>query len=175
VPVAADPDVQRLLDEHEIRAVVLRYCRGVDRLDLELVRDCYHADATDEHGTFVGTRDEYVAWVGEVLTRFEGTMHLVANQLVEVVGDRARCETYGVAHHWGHPPEDHRRNFTTGFRYVDRFERRDGRWRIAARVAVREWTEKVTPEQQWSIAPERDGRRGRRDRRDPLYDEALRP
>ena len=45
----------------------------------------------------------------------------------------------------------------------------------AARVAVREWTEKVTPEQQWSIAPEHDGRRGRRDRRDPLYDEALRP
>ena len=124
--MAADPDVQRLLDEQEIRAVVLRYCRGVDRLDLELVRDCYHADATDEHGTFVGTRDEYVAWVGEVLTRFEGTMHLVANQLVEVVGDRARCETYGVAHHWGDPPEDHRRNFTTGFRYVDRFERRDG-------------------------------------------------
>jgi len=175
VRVERDLDVQRLLDEQEIRAVVLRYCRGVDRLDLELVRDCYHADATDEHGTFVGTRDEFVAWVGEVLTRFEGTMHLVANQLVEVVGDRSRCETYGVAHHWGHPPEDHRRNFITGFRYVDRFERRDGRWRIAARVAVREWTEKVTPEQQWSIAPEHDGRRGRRDRRDPLYDEALRP
>jgi hypothetical protein len=170
LPVARDPDVQQMLDEQEIRAVVLRYCRGIDRLDLESVRDCYHADASDEHGTFAGTRDEYVAWVGDVLTRFEGTMHLVANQLVEVDGDRARSELYGIAYHWGDPPDDQRRNFTTGFRYVDRFERRDGRWRIAARVAVREWTQKVTPEQQWHLPPARDGRRGRRDRTDALYE-----
>jgi len=168
--VERDPALQRLLDEHDIRDVVLRYCRGIDRLDLELVRDCYHADATDEHGTFSGTRDEYVEWVGQVLTRFAGTMHVVANQLIEVSGDQARSETYGVAYHWGDPPDDHRRNFTTGFRYVDRFERRDGRWRIRARVAVREWTQKVTPEQQWAIPAERDGRRGRRDRTDALYD-----
>jgi hypothetical protein len=134
------------------------------------VRDCYHPGATEEHGTFVGTRDEFVAWVGEVLTRYEGTMHLVANQLVEVDGDRARSETYGVAHHWGEPADDHRRNFSTGFRYVDRFERRDGRWRIAGRVAVREWTRKVPAEQVWAIPPAHDGRRGRRDGGDALYD-----
>jgi hypothetical protein len=173
----ADPGVQALLDRQAIRDVVLRYCRGIDRLDLELVRGCYHADATDDHGGFVGTRDEYVEWVGGVLTRFAGTMHVVANQLVDLVeldgeghARAARCETYGVAYHWGDPPDDHRRNFTTGFRYVDRFERRDGEWRIARRVAVREWTQKVTPEQQWHIPPERDGRRGRRDRSDAVYE-----
>jgi hypothetical protein len=105
-----------------------------------------------------------------MLARFEGTMHVVANQLVELDDDAARSETYGVAYHWGDPPDDHRRNFTTGFRYVDRFERRDGEWRIARRVAVREWTHKVTPEQQWHIPPERDGRRGRRDRSDAVYE-----
>ena len=73
-----------LVDRQAIADVVLRYCRGIDRLDLELVRDCYHADATDEHGTFTGTRDEYVDWVAGVLTRFTGTMHVVANQLIEV-------------------------------------------------------------------------------------------
>ena len=83
-----------------------------------------------------GTRDEYVDWVAGVLTRFTGTMHVVANQLVELDGDDdARSETYGVAYHWGDPPDDQRRNFTTGFRYVDRFARRDGDWRIARRVA----------------------------------------
>ena len=151
-----------------IRDVVLRYCRGIDRLDLELVRDCYHPDATDDHGGFVGTRDEYVEWVGEVLTRFEGTMHVVANQLVEVDGDapdrrRTAWRTTGAT-----APDDHRRNFTTGFRYVDRFERRDEQLAHRRRVAVREWTQKVTPEQQWIIPPERDGRRGRRDRTDAL-------
>jgi ketosteroid isomerase-like protein len=168
--VARDPQVQALLDQQAIRDVVLRYCRGIDRLDLELVRDCYHPDATDEHGGFVGDRDEYVEWVGGILGRFAGTMHVVANQLVEVTGDAARSETYGVAYHWGDPPDDQGRNFTTGFRYVDRFERRDDRWRIARRVAVREWTHTVTPDQQWHLPPERDGRRGRRDRSDAVYE-----
>ena len=164
-----DP-VRELLDRQAIADVVLRYCRGIDRLDLELVRDCYHADATDEHGTFTGTRDEYVEWVAGILTRFAGTMHVVANQLVEVDGDGALGETYGVAYHWGDPPDDSRRNFTTGFRYVDHFARRDGEWRIARRVAVREWTHVVPPEQQLVIPPERDGRRGHRDRGDAVYE-----
>ena len=166
----ADP-VGDLVDRQAIADVVLRYCRGIDRLDLDLVRSCYHADATDEHGTFLGTRDEYVDWVAGVLTRFTGTMHVVANQLIEVHGDDAHSETYGVAYHWGDPPDDHRRNFTTGFRYVDRFARRDGEWRIARRVAVREWTQVVPAEQQLVIPPERDGRRGRRDRDDAVYDD----
>ena len=76
-----------------------------------------------------------------------------------------------MAYHWGEPPDDHHRNFTTGFRYVDRFQRREGVWRIAARVAVREWTQNVAPEQQMTIPPERDGRRGRRDRTDALYED----
>jgi hypothetical protein len=167
---ARDPEVQQLVDRQAIADVVLRYCRGIDRLDLELVRSCYHADATDDHGTFSGTRDEYVDWVAGVLARFTGTMHVVANQLVEVDGDDARSETYGVSYHWGEPFDDHRRNFTTGFRFVDRFARRDGEWRIARRVAVREWTHVVPSEQHWVIPPERDGRRGRRDHSDALYE-----
>jgi hypothetical protein len=173
--VRADP-IRQLLDRQAIADVVLRYCRGIDRLDLDLVRDCYHADATDEHGTFTGTRDEYVDWVAGVLTRFTGTMHVVANQLIEFVGggdgdaDTAHCETYGVAYHWGDPPDDARRNFTTGFRYVDHFARRDDEWRIARRVAVREWTHVVPAEQHLVIPPERDGRRGRRDQHDAVYE-----
>lgn len=169
--MTVEPDVQALLDHQAIHDVVLRYCRGIDRLDLELVRGCYHADATDDHGRFrLRTRDEYVEWVGGVLMRYTGTMHVVANHLVELDGDVARSETYGVAYHHGDPPDDHRRNFTTGFRYVDRFERRDGEWRIATRVAVREWTHTVTAEQQVIIPPERDGRRGQRDRTDAVYE-----
>ena len=168
--MTVEPEVQALLDRQAIHDVVVRYCRGIDRLDLELVRGCYHPDATDDHGSFLGTRDEYVEWVGGVLMRYTGTMHVVANHLVELDGDVAHSETYGVAYHHGDPPDDHRRNFTTGFRYVDRFERRDREWRIATRVAVREWTHTVTAEQQVIIPPERDGRRGQRDRTDAVYE-----
>jgi hypothetical protein len=130
-----------LLDKQAIHEVVLRYCRGVDRRDAALVRDCYWPDATDDHaGAFSGPRDDFVDWVLHVVTRFTGTMHVIANHLVELDSDDvASAEAYGVARHWGDPPDDPRRNFTTGFRYLDRFERRSGEWRIAARTVALEW------------------------------------
>jgi hypothetical protein len=128
-------------DAPAIHDVVVRYCRGIDRRDRELVRDCYWPDATDDHaGAFAGSRDEFVEWVFHVLERFTMTMHVVANHLVEVDGDGADAETYGIAYHRGEPFDDPRRNYTTGFRYLDRFERRDGEWRIAARRVALEWT-----------------------------------
>lgn len=128
-------------DARAIHDVVVRYCRGIDRRDRELVRACYWPDATDDHaGAFAGTREEFVDWVFRVLDRFTMTMHVVGNQLVEVDGDVADVETYGVAHHRGEPGDDRRRNYTTGFRYLDRFERRDGEWRIAARRVALEFT-----------------------------------
>ena len=41
----------------------MRYSRGIDRLDAEAVRSCYHPDGTDEHTGFAGPRDEFVDWV----------------------------------------------------------------------------------------------------------------
>ena len=169
--MAYDQDLGALLDERAIRNVVLRYCRGVDRMDRELVRSCYHADATDEHGSFTGQVDEFLEWVFRVLARYEVTMHFVGNLLVEFVPgepDVARCETYGIAFHRS-AGEDPRGNLATGFRYVDRFERRDGEWRIARRVAITEWSRVDDREHWWPIP---DGMRtGSRDRTDAVYDE----
>lgn len=133
-------NVDELLDKQAIHEVVLRYCRGIDRRDRSLVRDCYWPDATDDHaGAFVGSRDQFLDWVFRVLDRFTGTMHAIANHLVELDGDAAESEAYGVAYHCGDPPDDPRLNYTTGFRYLDRFERRGGEWRIAARRVALEW------------------------------------
>ena len=128
---------------------MLRYCRGIDRLDLELVRSCYHADATDEHGTFIGTRDEYVDWVAGVLTRFTGTMHVVANQLVELDGDDDRAarptawRTTGVIRPTTiaatSPPGSATSTASRGATASGASPRR---------VAVREWTHVVPAEQQ---------------------------
>ncbi|MGR7002873.1 nuclear transport factor 2 family protein [Yinghuangia aomiensis] len=94
-----DP-LHHLLARQEIRDVVLRYCRGVDRLDLDAVRACYHPDATDEHGSFTGGVDAFLAWIGRLLPCYTMTMHVVANHLVEFAGpDLARAETYGIAYH----------------------------------------------------------------------------
>lgn len=156
-----------LEDKQEIAEIVLRYCRGVDRLDYDLIRSCYHDGAVDHHTGFDGDADAYVEWLRGVLPRLGGTMHMVANQLIEVDGDTARSESYGLAHHWGEPFTDTSRNFTSAFRYVDRVERRNGVWRIAERWAVREWTRAVPAE--LVMRKEADGPSPHRDKTDPLY------
>ncbi|MGY4709819.1 nuclear transport factor 2 family protein [Mycolicibacterium sp. CBM1] len=155
----------RLADIHEIRDVITLYCRGVDRLDFDLVRRAYHPDAVDHHSGFDGSVDEYVEWLRTSLAFLAGTMHVIGNHHVDFIGDDvAISETYCQATHWGRPEQDSRLNFTSGARYVDVMERRDGRWAIAERWAVREWTR---PEV--FVAADRPGPRGRRDHDDPLY------
>lgn len=152
----------RLADIQAIRDVVAMYCRGVDRLDLELVAQAYHPGALDHHTGFDGTAEDFVVWLGKSLGYLAGSMHLMGNHHVEFVeANRAISETYCIATHWGAAEQ---LNFTSGVRYVDLMERRDGRWAIAERWAAREWTRR-----EMFIAPEKPGPRGRRDGDDPLH------
>ena len=166
-----DAALRELLDERAIRAVLLRYCRAVDRMDEALLRSCYHPDARDEHGSFTGTLDEYVAWAFRLLRGYATTMHFLGNVLIEVAGDVALSESYGISFHRTEPREgeafEPRRNLVTGFRLVDRFERRGGEWRIARRVATTEWSRVDDLAGRWPVPPHL--RRGARDESDPLY------
>lgn len=150
-----DERLARMMDQQEIRDVVYRYCRGIDRRDYDLVRSCYHPDATDDHGDFRGGVDDFIAYVQRGLPRFERTMHFIGNVLIEPVGDRARAESYLVAyHHLRASSSKPERDFVAGLRYVDDFERRQGEWRIAARVCVFEWSRiDVVAPGGWSAAP----------------------
>ena len=161
--------LEELLAKQAITEVVYRYCRGVDRMDAELVRSCYHPDAVDHHGSFRGSVDEYLTWVFRILGRYSSTFHFIGNVLVEPAGPTlARCEAYGIAHHRGDPAKPEA-NLVTGFRFVDRFERRDdGPWLIAHRAALTEWVRVDDPALQWPIGPNLPT--GRRDRTDPVYD-----
>ena len=131
-----------VLAERAIRQVGLRYCRGIDRQDFDLVRSCYHADATDDHGDFSGGVEAFIAYCQRELVRFESTTHFMGNALVELTGtSSAVCETYVMAIH--RVPASRTkpiRDFVVGLRYGDRFECRDGDWRIAQRVCLFDWT-----------------------------------
>ncbi|MBR8103528.1 nuclear transport factor 2 family protein, partial [Burkholderia multivorans] len=54
--------MQRLIDKDQIRGVMLRYARGVDRRDWECVRSAFFEDCHDDHADFKGTRDAFIAW-----------------------------------------------------------------------------------------------------------------
>lgn len=155
--------LQQLLDRQAIHDVLMRYARGIDRLDMALVRSCYHPEARDDHGSFKGPVEEFIPWVQEALARFESTMHFLGNELIDVDGDRARAETYCIATHRRRGEDV---DWVVGVRYVDLFERRDGEWRIADRAVVFEWS-RVDEVHAPSFPPEFLG--ARRDRSDPVY------
>lgn len=131
-----DPQLERklqeLVDRHEIHQVMLRYARGLDRLDNALARSCYWDDATEDHGHFVGPPDDFIRWADRTTLMFESTQHGLLNHFCDLDGDDAYCETYyqftGVA---AEPP-----HFVSTGRYVDHFQKRNGEWRIANRVTV---------------------------------------
>ena len=126
------------------------YSRGVDRYDFELVRSCYWPDGTDDHGSFVGGVDDVITFVEKSLNRFERTAHFLGNMLIDVdlSRDVALSETYAVAFHRYTDPDGYPTDMWAGLRYVDRFERRDGQWRIRRRVCAYEWrrTDRVEPD-----------------------------
>jgi ketosteroid isomerase-like protein len=135
-----DHRLQALLDKEEIREVTYRFARGVDRHDWELMRSCYHDDALDCHGLFDGLATEYVSWATENVPQLaDATTHHVSNVLIELEGDVAFCESYVLAAHRYVRNDGRKADFLCGARYVDRFERRGGKWRIAKRQLVWEW------------------------------------
>ena len=133
--------VEKLLARQEIADVILRYARGVDRMDWDLVRSCYHPDAYDDHGTFQGGVEAFVEMCGRFLPRFAVTQHFMGNMLIEVEDDlrAARAETYAVAYHRLELDDGSGKDDVFGIRYVDRFENRGGDWLIAHRVVATEW------------------------------------
>lgn len=126
-----------LLDRQAIFDCVNRYARGLDRHDDEVVVGCYYADANDHHGPFRGSPEEFVAWANELHEAdWSVHHHHLTTHTAEIDGDVAHAETYCIGTFLR---KDGSAVDMAGGRYIDRLERRDGEWRIAARTVVIEW------------------------------------
>lgn len=125
-------------DRLECTELVTRVARAIDRCDAELLAGLFTADATDDHGMFKGTATDFVAWVMPVLATMKRTQHVIGQVLVELDGDRAAGEAYFIAHHTLAGPDGDIFMIAAG-RYLDRFERVGGIWKIAHRHAVYDW------------------------------------
>ncbi len=131
--------LQIAADKAELLDVVLRYCRAIDRRDYDLLRTVYHPGAIDLHGGyFQGTAEEFIADVPRHLEAFAITTHMITNALFVVDGDVAEGESYLIANHVTR--DDPSRSLIASARYLDRFERRNGEWRIAHRTCVLDWS-----------------------------------
>lgn len=165
--------LRHLQDREAIRDVLVRYCRAVDRLDRELLLTCYHPDAIDDHGIFLGSPEEFADWALHLHDEYQtATHHVITNHSCEVDGDTAHTETYYMfagMNRQGNPLT------VCGGRYIDRFERRNGKWAIADRMSLLEW-QGVPGEIFFSrekVDPEDHSHESRRDRSDPSYHRPL--
>ncbi len=133
---ALEAKLAEIADKHEIQQVMLRYGRGLDRLDNALAASCYWDDATEDHGQFVGSPKDFIPWADGTTLMFLSTQHAILNHVCDLRGDDAYCETYyqftGIAAEGPH--------FGSVGRYVDHFQKRGGEWRIANRVTIIEGT-----------------------------------
>lgn len=162
-----------LVAKREIEDVLVRYCRGTDRSDKELLLTCFHPDSehvTDsaQFGTFRGSSHAYVDQIIAVCAPMRVCTHVLSNVSIEVKGDDAISEARFLAHHaWyedAHPDlEQHR--IVEG-RYLDRFLCREGDWKIIERRGVHEFNRHFSLPR---VAGSIDRRDGLMAHNDPFY------
>lgn len=163
-PVSAY-SIQRLADEAELRALSATYARGLDRHDRGLVGSVFADDATTHYGTFRGGADEMADMAMRALSAYRATQHILGQINLDIDGDTATGEVYFQAFHQ-HASEGFDR-FICG-RYIDRYQRRGGVWRMAHRTEVVDWTRtEPTADDYFTKRPETV--RGTRDRTDLSY------
>jgi hypothetical protein len=140
----------RVADRLAIQDCLHRYARGIDRRNWEFLASAFHPGARLDQGDFKGTIEEMLENVAGRHAAIEQSAHLLTNILIEFdSANGAVVETYFLA--WlrnAHVPatiktamgaaEAGKVDMRSLGRYIDRFERRDGQWRIARRVCVAE-------------------------------------
>ena len=165
-----DQDIAALVvemkDRQDIYGCIMRYCRGVDRLDRALLLSAYHPDGIDDHGPYVGPLDGFADYVFQLHGGMqERTLHHVTNHYCELDGNVAHAESYFLFYCLNKAAPLY--TMASG-RYIDLFEKRNGRWGIVERIClvdVRDETlSPVTGFEgdEFYVTP-------RRDRNDPSY------
>lgn len=138
-PESTESIVRRLAAESAVGQVILRYAHGLDRRDFAMVWECFLPDARVEGTSFGGPVRTYLPRLLDGVRAYPRTMHFVGNQLREVDGDRARTESYAIAHHFA-DAQGRREALVMGVRYLDELRLDGGRWRIAARRVHADWS-----------------------------------
>ena len=140
-----------LEDREAIRDCITAYAHAIDRRRWDIMQNLFHDDAQFAFGTVAGDWKSFVEQARAVIDPCLATQH----QLGQVMfgfesGALCHTETYMTAMHTvpaGYPLPDvfpdkgEIYSAVIAGRYVDRFEKRAGEWRIAKRTGVYDWRE----------------------------------
>jgi len=139
--VDAQQALSHLIAKQQIVEAMARYARGIDRRDEALVRSVYHEDSVDNHGF----GNDSTGWGLAAKVRTDGTgfpvewystTHMLGQHLIEVDGDQAVSEVYFESVSRLRDPDGREWRITCSGRYLDRWSRRNGEFRISERTVV---------------------------------------
>ena len=128
-----------------IQELSARYMRGLDRLDKDLLQSVFHEDASTDYGFYKGPAAQFVDFAYGALKDHASNHHMIGQILIGFEDENtAYGEVYFQAYHRLMIESEDTELFVSG-RYSDRYERREGTWKIAHRAEVNDWTRADPP------------------------------
>lgn len=127
--------LSRWLDTLDIREALAEHNRAMAANDADRARRVFLADAREDHGPVAGNARQLAEeFIANACDAFGVTVRQILDAKVEVDGDRALSEAA-----WFNILQSGEDDMFYVGRYLDRWERRDGAWKIAARVTAVDW------------------------------------
>jgi hypothetical protein len=132
-----------LVAKQALHENMARYCRGMDRKELSLMKSTFWPESTEDHGMYVGMSHEFCEWACQVQAQsLYKANHYMTNMLIEFDGDRARRETAFI--YIKVPIDGSPVDMLCG-RYADLCERRGNEWKVLSRRCVWDLAQRLGP------------------------------
>ncbi|WP_101758057.1 nuclear transport factor 2 family protein [Oceanicoccus sp. KOV_DT_Chl] len=152
-----------------ITDIIFLHSRGIDRLDVDILKACYWPEAEVDYGSFKGSAHQFAELVIPVLAeQYQLTQHALGNSLITLApgSDSARAESYVTAYHLL-PAGDEELVFSG--RYLDVFSCRDNVWKLMHRQVVMDWSRRQAVVDERTSPAFADLAKGGGAKADPLY------
>jgi hypothetical protein len=166
-----EPALQDMLDEHALRKLVHAYCRAVDRGDIPALRQLYHPDAVDAHGAFsTGAVEGFFEQLVASRPYLRAMAHNITTVNFAIEGTAAEGEIYNIAVHTL-AGKSRDIDLIIGGRYLDKYEKRNGVWKLLERTIVTDWARVTDPSSMDLSHPiTADSLKGTLDENDPSFE-----
>jgi hypothetical protein len=149
--------LQQLVDRTTIQDMLNQYFRGLDRSDPGMIKACFTTDvisnydgrsllrlsnAKEQHG-IDALMSSLLTFKKHESGEWKITSHFMGNFHIEFTSDQtAITETYAIAH-IVLPNEPNEPIMMRGLRYLDRWRKDAGEWRICERTHTLDWSYSV--------------------------------
>lgn len=149
-----------LANKQAITELIYSYCRAVDRLDVPLGHSIWHEDGYADYGEnyYQGPGKGVIDTICKHHLGLLSHSHQVSNILIRVDGERAGSESY-VTGTMRTVREGKLLHMEVWGRYLDAWEKRQGRWGLVRRKVVFDHQEmrEASPMPGHGLAAARDG------------------